>query len=103
MNMKKWGKINKTIVLIPVIIFIIILGSDLITIIKVKVTEGKVAKSRVSNQYFINAKDEESKIEIFKKFMSLQGWEFSEIYYGKIFFRKGNLQKEIEINSLIIM
>ncbi|MGL5354452.1 MAG: hypothetical protein ACRDA5_14225 [Clostridium sp.] len=83
-------------------IFIGVAGfSKLLLEIKTNINEYGVSKAFFSDSYYIKAEDEERKLEKFKDYMLQDGWNFSENYNKTIIFRKGNLQKEIPINSLI--
>lgn len=98
-----WGKSIKRILIVWLILIsmIIVFESDLSVIIRIRTTERTVEKGKFSNVYFIEANNEEVKMEEFKKFMLLEGWNFSETYNETIIFRKGNLQKEIPLDRLI--
>ncbi|MBU3102521.1 hypothetical protein [Clostridium gasigenes] len=99
--MSRWGKSIKSMKIVLILVIMIVIGNDLFLIAKINLTESKVAKSYFSNNYFIEASNEEMKIENFKEYMLMEGWSFSENYYGTIIFRKGNLQKEIPVYRLI--
>lgn len=91
----------KSTLLLVLVAFITIVGSNFFVIMKINFTEIKVGKVCFSNHYFVKSTNKEMKIENFKEFMLINDWEFIENYYGTIIFRKGNLQKEIQVDTLI--
>lgn len=98
------SKIKKNIKLIVVLVLISIFtvfASNLIVIIRIKVTNEKVIPVNFIKKYFVESDDYDTKIDNFKKFMLKNNWMFIEIYDNKMIFRKQNLQKEINIDSLI--
>lgn len=99
--MGKILKKGKLIVLLVLIVVIVVIGINLLLIIKINVTESKVEKICFSNHYFVESDSEEMKIEIFKEYMAQYGWRYMENYRDVIIFRKGNLQKEVRIKTLI--
>jgi len=99
--MGKIGKFIKAIFLLMLVAFVAVVGSNVFVIMKINFTGIKVEKVYFTNNYFVKANNEEMKIENFKEFMLNDGWLFVENYYGTMIFRKGNLQKEINIDTLI--
>lgn len=94
-------KIKKGLLLLLLSLMIVVVSSDLFVIIRINITEEKVGKSCFSNNYFIESINDKTKIDDFKDFMLIEGWRFSENYKDVIIFRKGNLQKEIQVDNLI--
>lgn len=98
------SKIKKNIRLIVGVVLIsifIVFASNLIVIIRLKVTDKNVGQVNFMKKYFVESNDYDTKIDNFKKFMLKSNWMFIEIYDNKMIFRKQNLQKEINIDSLI--
>lgn len=99
--MSKLIKFVRFILAVVLIIFVTVIGSNIFVIIKINFTDSNVGRMYFTNKYFVKAESYEVKIESFKKFMSMEDWIFIENYYGTMIFRKGNLQKEVMISSMI--
>ena len=99
--MGKILKKGKLIVLLVLIAVTAVIGINLLLIIKINITESKVEKICFSNRYFVESDSEEMKIDVFKEYMAQYGWRYVDNYRGVIIFRKGNLQKEVQIKTLI--
>lgn len=95
------GKHVKRVLVVLLLLVTVVFGSELLLIIKINMTEEKVEKRYFSNHYFIEATNEKGKIDNFKEFMLGEGWKFIENYNDTIIFKKGNLQKEVQLNKLI--
>lgn len=101
--MSTWGKSIRIFVIAILVAFATFVVSNFFLIMKINMNENTVCKAYFIDCYFVEADTEEVKIQNFKDFMLSDGWRFSENYYGKIIFRKGNLQKEVELEKLILI
>lgn len=100
-KMKKIKKKLKAILVLLLISVSTVVVSNLILIMTIELTKEKVIQVCFTKKYFVKSDDYYTKIDNFKKFMLDSNWMFIEIYNEKMIFRKENLQKEINIDSLI--